>query len=96
MLAQMKIHNNRLILVEQVETQKTKVKFYKDTFGVFAIFPEEIFDNKNNLTCYSHIGQHSAICPDYVKITKCKKATKEEYQDLFNELESLGYNLVVK
>ena len=77
------------------DKHKTTVLFYKDAYGVFAIFPDDIADDKGNLTTYAHIGQHSAICPEYVNITKCEEATKEEYQDLKEELESIGYNLEI-
>lgn len=89
-----------------IDTEVTKVKFLidkpMDQFtgenekieenGVFAFFPEEV-DHDYFLTCYSHIGQHSACHPDYAK--ECKEATKDQYQDLKAELESIGYKLKV-
>jgi hypothetical protein len=67
---------------------------------VFAYFPNEKYygtekeDNEYGFdvrmrTCYSHIGQHSACHPDYAK--ECKEAT--DYQELKEELESIGYSL---
>lgn len=64
---------------------------------VFAYFPEMIHSfnwySPDNMTCYSHIGQHSACHPDYAK--ECKEATPEQYNDLKRELEGLGYELEV-
>lgn len=69
---------------------KTDVIFYVDTDGdVFAYFPNDDADNKGNKTCYSHVGQHSACAPDYVK--DLKKATPEEYASLQKELVGQGY-----
>jgi hypothetical protein len=61
---------------------------------VFAYFPEENYDNAGKLkTGYSHIGQHSAVSPEYA--AESRLATPEEYVDLKAELESIGYNLEV-
>jgi len=49
--------------------------------------------NKYNVVSYAHIGQHSEASLDYVK--ECKPATKEQYHDLREELESLGYFLYI-
>ncbi len=87
---------------------KTKVKFLvKETNtdilkchadDVYAYFPKEYFSKEipslNHLrTCYAHIGQHSACHPDYAK--ESRPATPEEYKDLKEELESIGYNLII-
>jgi len=84
------------------DTHKTKVLFLLEPKqddqprDIFAYFPE-IYHNKMNnskmLTCYAHIGQHSACHQDYAN--ECKPATPEQYKDLFNELEGIGYNLEV-
>lgn len=69
----------------------TKVKFYKQKDGdILAVFPEEIFDNKGNITCYAHIGQHSACSKEYLK--GLKLATPSEYNDLLDELIGQGYD----
>jgi hypothetical protein len=61
---------------------------------VFAYFPEENYDNAGKLkTGYSHIGQHSAVSPEYA--AESRLATPEEYADLKAELESIGYNLEI-
>jgi hypothetical protein len=85
------------------DTEVTKVKFLieRDEFigdkniggDVFAYFPFEFFSFGVTRTCYSHIGQHSCCHPDYAK--ECKEATKEQYQALKAELESIGYRLKV-
>lgn len=79
-----------------METEKIKVTFRKELGTVFAVFPELKFSNgyrDDNVTCYSHIGQHSACHPTYYK--HLRKAKPEEYVDLKKELEGLGYNLFI-
>ena len=77
------------------DAEKTKVTFRKEKNpdDIFAVFPELKADLKGNITCYAHIGQHSACHPTYYK--HLRKAKPEEYADLKAELESLGYNLEV-
>jgi len=84
------------------DTHKTKVLFLledKEDNEVFALFPAEHYyhkkhpDYNNVFTCHAHIGQHSSCHTDYQK--ECSPATPEQYKDLFNELESIGYNLEV-
>lgn len=81
---------------------KTIVVFLKDTSEDFkrqitALFPFEKYSGPekldSNRTGYAHIGQHTAVSLEYAK--ECKIATPTEYKDLFNELESIGYNLEV-
>ena len=74
----------------------TLVRFYKEGKDVLAIFPQHKEFNgyrRDNLSCYSHIGQHSLAAPEYVK--RLHEASKNEYTDLLSELESIGYNLKV-
>jgi len=72
----------------------TLVGFYvhekEDSKDIFAFFPKLVFDSNGNKTAYSHIGQHSGCCIDYVK--ESRKATESEYLPLLNELKSIGYN----
>ena len=93
------------------DTKKTKVLFLHewDNIGekiknwkpqIFAYFPEEIANDfillgkkHVNFMCYAHIGQHSSCSPYYA--SDCKKATIDEYKDLMQELESVGYNLEI-
>jgi hypothetical protein len=86
------------------DTEITKVQFYIATYTpseldeqpfseVLAVFPE--MPNKDNgFDCYANLGQHSICHSDFIK-NNCKDATKEQYKDLFNELENIGYNLEV-
>lgn len=72
----------------------TKVTFRKEPEGnVLAVFPEVVFNNMNHVQCYSQIGQHSACQEQYYN--KLPKATPEEYKEIKNELDNLGYNLKV-
>ena len=74
------------------DTEKTNVIFYYDkgSKDVFAYFPDMVEGWKTRLS-YAHIGQHSQCSIEYVK--RLKKATKTDYIGLYNELESIGYNL---
>ena len=77
----------------------TKVIFYREPINpdyleggeVLAVFPED--RNKDNVTCYSSMGQHSGLSPMY--LNSCKLATREEYKSLELELTFLGYSLSV-
>lgn len=74
---------------------KTQFLFEKDSdTEVFAFFPEMDYNDTPGLkTCYAHIGQHSACHIDYA--AECKPAGPEHYQQLKEELESIGYELEV-
>ena len=81
------------------DTEKTVVKFYKEGHkSVLAVFPNELYNErlygKTMLTGYVHIGQHTSVHKDYLKGRR--KATEQEYSDLKQELESIGYNLEIK
>lgn len=72
----------------------TNVKFYKELNGILAVFPDIIASyngyRPDNITCYSHIGQHSAMHPDYLKGKR--EANFNEYcHDLLPELIGQGY-----
>jgi hypothetical protein len=78
---------------------KTKVVFlFHWPNDLFAYFPEEThgyngyrYDLK---TSYSRVGQHGSCAPEYAH--ESRLATKEEYQELYNELtDSVGYDLDV-
>lgn len=81
--------------------EKDKLKTYvvflihKENNELFAYFPYEKYHSyKSKIrTCYAHIGQHSACSPEYAK--ESRLATEQEYKDLRNELESIGYNLEI-
>lgn len=74
---------------------KTDVIFRKYNDGqIIALFANDT-DRRGNVESYMHVGQHSMA--DYGGVQMCTKlATKEEYQNLFEELELIGYNLQVK
>ena len=75
--------------------EKEIVIFRKERNGdIFAVFPYDICDPQLNMTCFAHVGQHSAMNPDYFRETK--PATPDEYEPLQKELESRGYNLEIK
>jgi hypothetical protein len=77
------------------DKNKTQVVFLinETNNDLFAFFPkEEYLSHPSDLkTSYVHIGQHSACSIEYAK--ESRLATKEEYKDLKEELESIGYNL---
>ena len=74
---------------------KTKVIFRYFRGEVVAIFPEiaGTYDS-GTCSCYASMGQHSA-CNPYLVIDDSKLATPEQYADLKQELENLGYNLEI-
>lgn len=75
----------------------TLVKFrvHPANEDLFAYFPNLNYFRENNLTKqgYAHIGQHSPVSVDYIKETR--PATREEFEPLKRELESIGYNLKI-
>ena len=68
-------------------------KYYSETsIGYGGITKEDV---ENTFESYVHIGQHTVVSKSFLK-QYCKKITeKKQYQELFNELKSLGYNLNV-
>lgn len=75
----------------------TKVKFKIFKNEVLAIFPEEFYNEKlygkTQLMSYMHIGQHGSCSRE---LLKCRNAKKEQYNDLYKELISIGYILEVQ
>lgn len=69
----------------------TTVKFLheKDGLSIFAYFPELVHNGKY-MTCYAHVGQHSACNPEYA--AECKEASFNQYYELLRELIGQGYN----
>lgn len=74
------------------DINKTRVQFLynPDNNDLFAFFPDEIAGNSRRL-CYSIIGQHSDCTLQYAHASE--EATPEQYKDLKQEIEGLGYNL---
>jgi RecA-family ATPase len=77
------------------DKHKTKVIFLiNETNGeLFAFFPEENYNTypSDLRTSYAHIGQHSPCSIEYAN--ESRKATEEEYKELKEELDGIGYNL---
>ena len=72
----------------------TYVCFRKEEDGeILAVFPYLSYRNYT-IDCYAHWGQHHTCTWPYV-LERTKKATPEEYKDLYNELVSIGYQLRV-
>ena len=86
------------------EEPKTKVVFRKwrkrEGEGIIALFPEIPADLSGYLCqSYQHVGQHGAASYDKlvsVQNAPTVPATPEEYADLKEELESIGYVLEVR
>jgi putative ribosome biogenesis GTPase RsgA len=73
-----------------------KVIFRKWANGdITALFPEVPSDFfKPYCQSYEHVGQHGSADP-YLVINNTTSATQEEYKDLKEELEKIGYKLQV-
>ena len=72
---------------------KTIVLFRADKAGPFkgvvaAVFPCEPHSSEFDMVCYSHVGQHSACSPGWMRSTR--PALPSEYADLKRELETYG------
>lgn len=81
-------------LLENIQTEKTKVIFRKFPDGeVIALFPELPGDN-SILNClnYMHNGQHGS---SKSTCEGTKPAKILEYMELRRELRDIGYNLTV-
>lgn len=70
----------------------TRVVFRKFKEGdVIALFPDTMRSTPDGwrLESYQHVGQHCEADAEITSITKL--ATKEEYADLLDELNRVGY-----
>ena len=67
---------------------------WKESKTIIALFPE-IKDEARYCQSYEHVGQHGPASYQNV-IQDTVPATQEEYQELFDELTEIGYNLKVK
>jgi hypothetical protein len=77
------------------DTHITQVVFRKFKDGeIIALMPHEVCDHKGSVTSYMHIGQHGGADYNHI-ISTTKLATPTEALPLYQELESIGYNLVV-
>ena len=79
-----------------METTKVIFKIIDD--DVIAIFPDNIYNeelyNKTMVDSYMHIGQHSGCSVEL--IDELQDASFDQYKDLKNELETIGYKLNLK
>lgn len=69
--------------------EKYRVIFRKDRKSgeVIAFFPESYNKRTGKMLCYAHIGQHSEA--DIIYYWTTKKASPEEYRNLFIELQNI-------
>lgn len=72
----------------------TVVQFYfnereQDLFAFFVHSDE----GGGHKLCYSHVGQHCGCCMEYVN--ESRLATLEEYEPLLQELDSIGYDVLI-
>lgn len=97
-----KVNKGEIKIVTQKDIEQTVVIFRKwkksfdEDMDIVALFPYEKYSDSNPSLCmsYAHIGQHGGA--DYWQCVKNSKlATPEEYADLKQELEEIGYNLKV-
>ncbi len=83
---------------ENKDTHTTDVIFRYWENEVIALFPQnKEYSNGvlSGVLSYMHVGQHSEANYQHI-ISNSKLATKEQYTDLYNELEGIGYNLNIK
>lgn len=76
------------------DTHKTQVLFRYWRGEIIALFPYLIADYKGNVTSYMHIGQHGGANYSMI-MSDSKPAIEGQYEDLFHELSSIGYNLEI-
>jgi hypothetical protein len=76
-----------------METTKVVFKMLQDE--VIAIFPDNLYNEplygKTMVDSYMHIGQHSACSVEL--LNELQDASEEQYKDLKNELQTIGYKL---
>lgn len=83
-----------LMMAYEPETEEpTVVIFIKHDGEIIAIFPYVIETWQGNVSSYMHVGQHAAASLSILEDSEL--ATEEEYAPLKQELESIGYKLIV-
>lgn len=79
------------------DNHKTVVIFRvwkKEPKTVIALFPEDM-NNKGECQSYEKVGQHGGA--NYAHCMKSTTpSTPDQHLELFQELESIGYNLEIK
>jgi hypothetical protein len=78
--------------------RKHKSKCCQETGGIeiLALFPDIIEKPNGACSCYQHVGQHGSADYNYCIDELTIPAKPEEYKDLKEELESLGYKLKIR
>lgn len=78
--------------------RKHKSACCQETGGIeiLALFPEIIERADGACGCYQHVGQHGIADYNYCIHELTLPAKPEEYKDLQEELESLGYKLKIR
>lgn len=90
-----KFYNDADEFIQKQKDNKDVVFFVKEPNEytgedeITAVFPNDIADSKGNVTVYAHLGQHSAGDLDYM--LSLPEANTEEYNDLLQELNNIGY-----
>jgi hypothetical protein len=79
--------------IKMSDIVETRVIF-KMSDGECIAFLLDCEANYRNVLCYMHVGQHSEASIGFFQ--ECKLATEEEYKDLREELESIGYRLYLR
>ena len=71
---------------------KTDVMFRVERDGtILAVFPHKVQTKDGFVSCYDSVSGHNVMDYKYRKHTK--KGKPEQYADLKQELESIGYDL---
>ena len=73
---------------------KTPVLFRRDRGGEITAVLPDVEANAYELTCYAHVGQHSACTRDWYVTTRAAKPA--EYADLLAELTQIYGPMEVK
>ena len=71
---------------------RKEIKFSDEIIAFFPSLPGD--HTPFTCSCYAHIGQHGAAHKDYYT-QNTSPATPDEYKDLQDELESIGYDLKI-
>ena len=65
-------------------------KFKDGNKEIIALFPDDIDNNRYKIGSYMHVGQHGPACRAIIKNTTL--AAPAEYEELLQELISIGYS----
>jgi len=72
---------------------KVRVKFVVYSYTIYAVFPDMIGKQKGMIVCYDLTLGKFTDAPKFM--LRIKRATKDEYDLLYKQLERLGYKLEV-